>query len=145
MTKHEWRTHVRARAHNRNRVWGKRSEVRHVDALKRWSVTSWIGFRGQFSSQRPTAQRDRKDRKTSKPRSPNSLPLELLIESKAGGGVSKLITPGPISSYIYRSCLVTPLDQKSGFMRNSLVLFDQLAQNGYDLRRPGNWNVAILL
>jgi hypothetical protein len=85
-----------------------------------------------------SSERDRKDRKTSKPRSPNSLPLELLIESKAGGGVSKLITPGPISSYIYRSCLVTPLDQKSGFMRNSLVLFDQLAQNGYDLRHPGN-------
>jgi hypothetical protein len=86
-----------------------------------------------------SSERDRKDRKTSKPRSPNSLPLELLIESKAGGGVSKLITPGAhFILYIYRSCLVTPLDQKSGFMRNSLVLFDQLAQNGYDLRHPGN-------
>jgi len=29
----EWRTHVRARAHNRNRVSGKRAEVRHVEAL----------------------------------------------------------------------------------------------------------------
>ena len=30
----ESRTHIRARAHNRNRVSGKRAEVRHVEALK---------------------------------------------------------------------------------------------------------------
>jgi len=38
-----------------------------------------------------------------------------------------------------------PEGQKSEFMRNPLLLWSHLGNNGYDSRRPGNSNVAILL
>jgi len=38
-----------------------------------------------------------------------------------------------------------PDRQKSEFVRNPLMLWAHLGNNGYDPRHPGNSNVAILL
>ena len=72
-----------SRAHNRNRVRGKSSEVGHVDALKRYIVNRESDSEGNFRLVKASrSERDRKDGKTSKPRQPTSLPVR--IESKAG-------------------------------------------------------------
>ena len=67
--------------------------------MKRYIVNRESDSEGSFQlAEAYSSERDQKGRRPPSRARPLRFRLKLLIESKAGGGVSKLITPGPISS-----------------------------------------------